>query len=636
MSNGSWSEVRNPCSTSQCPALQDDGHADWERSMIVNRNVTGTCVAGYNTTLPPPQRLCMANGQWAAEITSPCQPIFCTKTSSSYAPFNADWPNSVQAGMAAPGTCAAGFTGTTSRTCSLTGEWGIPSPACQAITCPAIGDDGAQSSWPMTQAGKSASGTCVAGYEGTPTRGCTLAGQWEEVSSPCTQKKCPAGTASNSVWVDTLSGLSATGTCVSGSVGSVTRSCSSDGVWGLVVGTCKFVVCPAEIVGNAQWGDTLPGDVAIGSCVAGYASSPAPRRTCLANGNWGSVSGACTRRVCSSETFDNANWPSENAMTNDVRGTCTAGWYGAPVRDCSSSGQYSAVRNSCLRNICQAIESEMGAWAPTNAGSTNVQGTCPIGTVGSPFRNCATDGTWSSILSGSCVSRSCPAQSSGLVDWPATPAGSVASGSCPYGYYSNPSRECSSTGVWGPIVNPCLQYICPAVVDGHVQWPATPAMSTATGQCGSGYFGSPSRPCANDGNWGGIANPCAPRLCPAEYTGNAQWTATTAGAETIGLCLDGYHGTPRRQCLASGAWSPVIRDPCTIRYSICQSSTVGTTFFPPASPGDSVEGICATGYEAAPEGPPIRHCHTNGTWEATYSRPCTFSAALLSCFICCF
>ena len=628
--NGTWSEVRNPCSSNPCPALRNNGHADWESPMAPGMLVTGTCVAGYDTTLPPPQRMCKGNGQWDAEITNPCQPIYCTKTSGSYSPFNADWPNSVQAGFSATGTCVAGYTGTPTRTCSITGEWGTPSPVCQAIRCAAIGNDGAHSSWPQMQAGQSASGTCLAGYEGTPTRTCSLNGQWEALLSPCTQKKCPAGTTSNSAWEETLGGLTATGTCVPGTTGSVTRTCSSDGVWGQIDGACSGVMCPAETTDNAEWLDTPQSNVASGSCVTGYGPDPAPTRSCLESGVWGPVSGACVRLACPGATFENAVWPTENSMTEGVRGTCVAGWVGAPLRNCSVTGQYSAVANPCVRITCAALDSETGAWALTNAGTTGVQGICPVSTDGSPVRDCGMNGTWSGILGGECVARLCSAESSGLIDWPATTAGSAVPGTCPTGYLGSPSRACLSTGVWGPIANPCVQNVCPAVFDGHVAWPTTLSLSAPVdGDCETGYFGAPSRLCGDDGIWGAIENPCAALLCPAVLDGNADWFATSAGAETVGQCISGYHGTPRRQCLLSGAWSANISDACTIKYDDCPSSTVGMTFFSPASPGTASEGNCATGYEFAPEGPPTRYCHANGTWEATFSRPCTFSALVL-------
>ena len=621
--NGTWSEVRNPCSTNPCPALLNNGHADWDSPNAVDQLVNGTCVAGYDTTLPRPQRMCKGNGQWATEITNPCQPLFCTKSSPSYSPFNAEWPESVQAGSSASGTCAAGYFGTTARACSLAGEWGTPSPACQPIQCAAIGNDGAHSSWPQTQAGQSASGTCLAGYEGAPTRLCSITGQWEEVSSPCAQKKCPAGTISNSMWNETLGGLSATGICVPGTTGTVTRSCSTDGIWGPVVGSCVGVLCPAETVGNAEWLETPQGNVATGSCVVGYGSSSTPSRACLENGVWGAITGSCIRLQCNADTFDNAEWPQVDSMTDGIRGTCVAGWQGAPLRNCSATGLYSAVTNPCVRITCPPLEGESGAWPLVNAGTLGVEGTCPAGSDGTPVRNCAIDGTWSAIVSGDCVARSCQAETSGQVSWPATPAGGVVGGSCSEGYSGSPSRSCSSVGEWEAIVNPCVQNVCPAVTDGHVEWPSTPALSLPVeGVCELGFFGNPTRTCDADGNWGAISDPCAPLLCAPGFAGNADWSATPAGQNGVGNCTAGYEGAPMRACLADGSWNTTIVNPCRIKYDDCPSSTVGMTFFPRAEPGEAVNGTCPTDFMNSEYGPPYRQCYANGTWEAEYSNPC--------------
>ena len=621
--NGTWSESRNPCSTTPCPALRNNGNADWESPDDVNQLVNGTCVAGYNTSLPAPQRMCNLNGQWATEITNPCQPLFCTKTSPSYSPFNAEWPESVQAGFSASGTCVAGYSGMTSRMCLLTGEWGTPSPACQPIQCAAIGNDGAHSSWPQTQAGQSASGTCLAGYEGAPTRLCSITGKWEEVSSPCAQKKCPAGTISNSMWNETLGGLSATGICVPGTTGTVTRSCSTDGIWGPVIGSCVGLLCPAETVDNAEWLETPQGNVATGSCVNGYGSVSTPSRPCLENGVWGAITGDCVRLQCNAETFDNAEWPQVDSMTDGIRGTCVAGWQGVPLRNCSAAGLYSAVSNPCVRMTCPPLENESGVWPSVNAGTSDVQGTCMAGYDGTPVRNCAINGTWSAIVSGECVARSCQAETAGQVSWPTTPAGGVAGGSCSAGYSGSPSRSCSSVGEWEAIVNPCVQNICPAVTDGHVEWPSTPALSLPVeGVCELGYYGNPTRSCDADGNWGAISNPCAQLLCPSVYDGNANWSPTPAGQNGVGNCTAGYEGTPTRACLADGSWNMTIVNPCRIAYDDCPSSTVGVIFFPRAEPGETVNGTCPTDFKNSENGPPYRQCYANGTWEAEYSNPC--------------
>ena len=186
--NGTWSEVTNPCSTIPCAALTNDQHANWPKPEAVNTVVNGTCVGGYSST-GTPSRLCMNDGKWDTTITNPCTPIFCTKTTPSYLPFNADWPETLQAGYSTSGTCSAGYTGTTTRSCSLAGQWNTPSPLCSQIVCPSIPDDGAHASWSSTAAGNTALGTCLDGFEGTPQRECSITGQWGPISNACSRTK---------------------------------------------------------------------------------------------------------------------------------------------------------------------------------------------------------------------------------------------------------------------------------------------------------------------------------------------------------------------------------------------------------------------------------------------------------------
>ena len=114
--------------------------------------------------------------------------------------FDASWP-STAAGSSTMGTCAAGYSGFPIRSCSITGVWAstVTSPCtrtCQyafcgvadhmaELRCPALtGDDHAD--WPSTVAGISATGTCNAGWTGSPTRSCNINGQWSStIASPC-------------------------------------------------------------------------------------------------------------------------------------------------------------------------------------------------------------------------------------------------------------------------------------------------------------------------------------------------------------------------------------------------------------------------------------------------------------------
>lgn len=562
--NGTWSDVRNPCSTNPCDSLINDEHANWDSPAVVNTIVEGTCVAGYSTATKP-SRLCRSDGVWSTEITNPCVPLYCTFDSPSYAAFGASWPESVQAGYSATGTCLPGYTGTSVRSCSLQAEWSTPSPLCQAILCSAISDDGNHQSWPSATAGNTVTGSCLTGYEGSPKRECSIEGQWLDVEDACTQKSCPATTDSTSEWPSTLGGTTVSGACKTGFTGTVSRSCSVDGLWGVVTGSCASVSCVAETNDNVIWQTTSAGSLAVGACETGYGATGAlPTRQCQSNGVWDTPSGSCVRLQCAAVEFSNAAWPKVDSMTTNVFGTCVAGWQGAPTRDCDENGLYSStVNNPCLRSSCPPVnEDGAGSWESAFAGTSDVVGECPAGTAGSPSRECKIDGTWGAIQ-GECVALQCAAEDFDNAAWPTTTAGQSAFGTCDDGFSGSPARLCSLSGAWEAVNAPCARHICAAVDDGDAHWPDAFSFTTGVeGVCHTGFFGAPKRDCDEDGNWLPITDGCEPLFCVANVHGNAQWESTRASQTAVGECREGYVGTPTRDCLATGVWNETIVNGC--------------------------------------------------------------------------
>ena len=576
--NGTWSAVINPCSTSPCPALTNNANADWPATNATNVLVTGTCRAGY-LSASVPQRVCNGDGSWNTDIINPCQPIYCTHGSPSYSAFNAQWPSSVQAGYSASGSCLAGYSGTTSRSCSISGTWNTPSPLCQAIYCAPIADDGMHASWLSTQAGFPSTGTCLTGYEGSPTRVCSVSGLWQSVVSPCTQRKCPSITEGRAVWSETLSGAITTGQCEVGTAGTVTRQCSIDGVWQPISGSCTQMYCVSETFNNIVWPTAMPGSTSVGECAVGYVVVSLPQRACLPTGLWGSAIGACMRRQCHGVTFANAVWETVNSMTYGVYGTCEPGWEGTPQRDCTDDGVFTTVINPCTQKKCPSFTDSYGTWSTTLSGSTSVPGTCLAGYTGSPTRSCGTSGLWGAV-SDACVPRSCPAVSSGNVEWPATAAGQTFSGTCESGFYGLPSRPCGLNGEWGGISNPCQQRFCPQMDESNARWPRTAALAPdAEGACAFKYTGSPTRPCTASGAWGPVSNPCELIYCADAYHDFTTWTRSPAGTTSFGSCASGYGGRPSRMCLDTGIWSSSITQPCQCAYFVAILYTCSHQFF---------------------------------------------------------
>ena len=96
--------------------------------------------------------------------------------------------------------------------------------------------------------------------------------------------------------------------------------------------------------------------------------------------------------------------------------------------------------------------------------------------------------------------------------FPNTPAGQIGQGVCQTqnGYQAGTATSaCSSYGIWGTAITPCKAAVppCPQVIgyQGISNWPATAAGTNATGTCVTGYTapstGSPTRTCLSSSTW---------------------------------------------------------------------------------------------------------------------------------------
>lgn len=82
------------------------------------------------------------------------------------------------------------------------------------------------------------SGTCIAGYGGSPKADCTVGGTWD-LKTACTRNVCSGRTENGITWPPTDSFGTATGSCQSGYTGAPQRVCTATGEWSdTVVGTC--------------------------------------------------------------------------------------------------------------------------------------------------------------------------------------------------------------------------------------------------------------------------------------------------------------------------------------------------------------------------------------------------------------
>jgi hypothetical protein len=625
---GVWSSIADGCTVIQCPSLSASASASWPATNAGSQAV-GTCLPGFSGSA---QRLCQLDGTWAT-ATSSCTQISCGALSSD---GDASWVSALSGTTAAPGVCVTGWSGSPTRDCSLLGVWGTIQNPCTQLSCPELSSD-ALASWPSTLSGNQASGTCIAGFAGSASRQCQQNGSWGTATSSCTQIRCPLlSNDGNAVWLSSNAGSSGvTGQCVAGYQGTPSRDCSITGAWGVISDSCTQRQCPAlDSDAQASWAVTNAGSQATGTCNDGYTGSAS--RLCQLDGTWGAATSTCTRIFCLATT-DNptATWQSTPSGQTAVAGTCNAGYQptgNLPTRDCNLDGSWGAVTDPCQQLSCASTNEAFATYATSLAGTQQVQGTCIAGYTGTPRRNCGVNGQWSAIT-GACVPVLCPALSNdGNADWAGTvAAGTVATGTCRAGWAGSPKRLCEINGVWNTtIVDPCTQVFCSATTESNSNWAVTATAASGvlvTGTCAATFGGSPQRTCNPDGTWGAISSPCAALFCPSGSVSNAAWAQTRAGESATGTCNPSYAGAPTRACSVTGTWGSIV-NPCTLVIPPCpQDFNYASAVWPETEPGATAFGACNNGFTS--NGVPTRQCvgfaaNASSVWSPQVTNACFF------------
>jgi hypothetical protein len=135
-----------------------------------------------------------------------------------------------------------------------------------------------------TTYGGTNSGTCAAGFSGACSYSCT-SGVLTQVTNSCV-KNCSATTVNYCSLPTTTSGSTAGGTCSGGASGACSYSCSN-GTFS-PVSPCKRD-CPSQIVNNCVLSATINGG-SSGSCLSGYSGSCNYKCT---DGSWSQASNSC-------------------------------------------------------------------------------------------------------------------------------------------------------------------------------------------------------------------------------------------------------------------------------------------------------------------------------------------------------
>lgn len=440
------------------------------------------------------------------------------------------------------------------RVCQENGQWEDVVGYCQCEAhVDAIGN-----AWPRLRSEETIELTCASGYTGLVSRGCSFLGEWYDISNTCIRNVCPEETLQGITWPSTDSLSTVTQECNNG-LTSMTRTCSAEGEWEAVEGSC---LCPATVMDEVTLPESPLGYSVSLPCSEDYMGSL--RYECSGLGTW-TIVDECERISCPAETYQGVDWPvTEGGETSVVN--CTSSAIGSNTRYCRPTGEWSSVveGSGCYCDQTTVNENGFYVFAKT-APDTTVTKSCSAQYTGSISYHCSRSGTWTD-LNNQCERIQCPGELLGGLFFAATDSNSTRHLACEEGALGNGyDRFCGITGQWEEeIVGECK---CPAEtvrhVDGHLYSFQETEGGVVTSQvCGGDLAGSVSRVCSLLGGWQPIRGECKRLECPEERLGNYVWPATNSSTEVRLPCTEYQTGYVSRTCHAAGIWGDPV-DNCT-------------------------------------------------------------------------
>ena len=212
---------------------------------------------------------------------------------------------------------------------------------------------------------------------------------------------------------------------------------------------------------------------------------------------------------------------------------CVASQYGSMTYWCSSRCSWEYIAGRCTPIQCPAEIADGVLWEQRGAGEEQ-RVSCANGRGDALIRRCDEKGEWSPVRQGRC---SCEAEG----EWPSTPSQRYVYRKCPNGMSGSVSRRCNRFGEWSAVLSDCVMITCPEETLDDVLFPSVPADSDSRTPCPSGYFGTLTRHCNENGRWGAVQNDCTANHCDVfffslikdgsmliSYSGSSQLSHLTA------------------------------------------------------------------------------------------------------------
>lgn len=384
------------CTSASLPSLENGSWPSAEATAIPGTTINGTCASGFTGS---PSVDCLPNGTWEPLMGACSEEIpvvRCTNVSSVTTPanFGAWTTTEAEAGDDITGTCASGFTGGFSVSCSDSGSWGTPVGGCtpaDAQQCSSLSTlvPLSNGNWQRQTAdwGATVTGTCQSGYTGVPSISCQ-SGNWSSFSGACSPRGCESLSTNRPLSDGTWNAETAAhGTTVQAdcTAADTTASVScSFGSWGFVVNGCtppNSTPCTGLSTANPLLNGSWPQETAgwggsvTATCNSSYVGYPSSPTVTCNSGTWSGISGgSCTPGCSNPESSQVASWDFTSRPTtaeyNVAEATaCGAGFFpsgtgtGYPTATCSTAGWSYDSDKACIAcNPDNLLRFDYGSW----------------------------------------------------------------------------------------------------------------------------------------------------------------------------------------------------------------------------------------------------------------------------------
>ena len=267
--------------------------------------------------------------------------------------------------------------------------------------------------------------------------------------------------------------------------------------------TLPFATCEPSLLGT-QPIPRLPAD-------ASYTVTSAAGRTLLVAHCINGTLQATQSAACECPSVVDASgidWP-QTHQGMLLQKPCVNAQYGSLTYWCSARCAWEYVAGRCLPIRCPAEVADGVLWTEHRAGEVQ-RVPCADGRGEALRRRCDEKGEWGPVEAGRC---SCAAEG----EWPAADSTRYVHRACPGGTSGSVTRRCDRFGQWGEVMRDCVRITCPEEMLDDVSFPSVAADADSVAACPEGFFGSVTRHCNANGQWGAVRNECASNQCDAFF-----------------------------------------------------------------------------------------------------------------------